>query len=210
MYTVDFHIHSRYSFDALSSIDGLLCKAKKCGLDAIAITDHNTIRGSVEAARRNTDPGFLVICASEVATEFGDMIGLFLNKEITSRKCADVIEEIKGQGGVVLIPHPDLRRLPLSILKSADLIELYSARSPAKEELRIAQIAEECSLIPVGGSDAHFVSDVGSCLNTYEEKIANMESLKAVVTRSAPDVKILKKASFLKFCASQLIKHIKS
>jgi len=210
MCTVDFHIHSRYSFDSFCSVKEILRRAKRAGLDAIAITDHNTIRGSVEAARCNTDPEFLVICACEVATDCGDIIGLFLNKEIISRKCVEVVEEIKGQQGVVLIPHPDLKRLPLSILKSADLIELYNARSPAKAESRLAQIAKEYSLKPVGGSDAHFVSDVGSCLNTYEEACTNMESLREAVTHSIPRVRILKKTSFLKFCASQFIRYIKS
>jgi len=38
---IDLHIHSQYSTDGLSKPESIVKRAKKKGLDGIAITDHN-------------------------------------------------------------------------------------------------------------------------------------------------------------------------
>ena len=42
---VDFHIHTKYSYDSLMEPDKIIRNAVKRGLDGIVICDHNTIRG---------------------------------------------------------------------------------------------------------------------------------------------------------------------
>jgi len=49
----DFHIHSKFSYDSLLSPKRIVRIAEKRGLDGIAITDHNTIRGALEASKFN-------------------------------------------------------------------------------------------------------------------------------------------------------------
>jgi len=45
---VHLHVHSQYSFlDGASSVDSLLEKAKRLGMPAIALTDHNRLTGAV-------------------------------------------------------------------------------------------------------------------------------------------------------------------
>ena len=51
----ELHIHSKYSFDSLMSLESIIKEAKLRGLDGIAITDHNTIKGGLEAQRINND-----------------------------------------------------------------------------------------------------------------------------------------------------------
>ena len=82
---IDLHIHSKYSFDSLLSPKTILKVAKKKGLTGIAVTDHNTIRGGLEVKEINKDRDFTVIVGSEVQTEIGDIIGLYLSDEIKSR-----------------------------------------------------------------------------------------------------------------------------
>ncbi|MEK7066608.1 MAG: DNA polymerase III subunit alpha, partial [Patescibacteria group bacterium] len=46
---VHLHNHSHYSLlDGLSKVDGMIDKAKKCGMKAIAITDHGNMYGAIE------------------------------------------------------------------------------------------------------------------------------------------------------------------
>ncbi len=45
---IDMHCHSHYSSDAMGSVKSILKKASKLGI-GVAITDHNTIVGSLEA-----------------------------------------------------------------------------------------------------------------------------------------------------------------
>src|SRR5205085_3004224 len=80
------------------------------GLGAIAVTDHNTIQGGVEAQRRAAERGLplTVIVASELMTEGdGEVIGLFLHEEVPrGLPFAETLERIHAQGGLVYVPHP--------------------------------------------------------------------------------------------------------
>ena len=46
MLTCDLHIHTNYSRDGESRIEDIIRRAELIGLDAIAITDHDTIEGA--------------------------------------------------------------------------------------------------------------------------------------------------------------------
>ncbi|PKP56990.1 MAG: hypothetical protein CVT88_09505, partial [Candidatus Altiarchaeales archaeon HGW-Altiarchaeales-1] len=105
MMQFDFHIHSMYSYDSISKIPDIIKRARMKGLSGIAITDHETIKGAKIAEKYSNDD-FIVIVGCEINTEMGDIIGLFLNEEIKSRKSLSVIDEIKGQEGTVVLPHP--------------------------------------------------------------------------------------------------------
>jgi predicted metal-dependent phosphoesterase TrpH len=48
----------------------------------------------------------LVIVGSEIMTEKGEVIGLFLNEEIPTRSFLEVVDSIKSQEGIVAVPHP--------------------------------------------------------------------------------------------------------
>lgn len=54
---------------------------------------------------------------SEISTERGEVIGLFLSEEIISRNFLEVIDLIKEQGGIVVLPHPfdELREMGYSL-----------------------------------------------------------------------------------------------
>lgn len=65
---VDLHCHSTYSDGSLTPIE-LLALAKKEGLEAIAITDHDTFEGFFEAAKASADYSVEVISGIEISTE---------------------------------------------------------------------------------------------------------------------------------------------
>ncbi|MCK4496699.1 MAG: PHP domain-containing protein, partial [Candidatus Aenigmarchaeota archaeon] len=45
---VDLHIHTKYSKDGEINPEDLVKKAVELGFDAIAVTDHGTIKGAIE------------------------------------------------------------------------------------------------------------------------------------------------------------------
>jgi len=49
LWRVEFHCHTCYSPDCLVTPRALVQRARELGLDRIVITDHNTIRGALEA-----------------------------------------------------------------------------------------------------------------------------------------------------------------
>jgi predicted metal-dependent phosphoesterase TrpH len=160
---LDLHIHSRYSFDSLSNPKDIIRVAKKKKLNGIAITDHGTVQGSLEAKGVNNDPGFIVIIGSEIGTEVGDIIGLFLSTEIKSRKSLEVIEEIHRQGGLAVLAHPFKgHQLNEELVEKIDLIEGFNSRTRDIDNKKAVQLAERYKKPVIAGSDAHFLSEIGA------------------------------------------------
>ena len=106
---VDCHNHSYYSPDSILSPKTMLSRARRRGLDVIAVTDHNTVRGGLVAQELAAKrfPELRVIVGEEVRTADGEVLGLFLSQDIPRDLSAvETIERIHAQGGVAGAPHP--------------------------------------------------------------------------------------------------------
>jgi len=103
----DIHIHSDHS-DGLASIPEIMEYVQnRTDLDVIAITDHNTIEGSLFAKSLSELYDFEVVVAEEVSSKEGHIIGLFLEESVPAGMCAaDTIRAIEEQGGIAVIAHP--------------------------------------------------------------------------------------------------------
>jgi predicted metal-dependent phosphoesterase TrpH len=167
---VDLHMHTDHSPDCATPVDGLLDTAKRVGLEAIAITDHNEISGALEARERAD--GIKVIVAEEVKTaDQGEVIGLFIEEKIQrGMTLQETIAEIRRQGGLVYVPHPfdRMHAVPdylhlLDVVEDIDAIEVFNPRvafSAFNEEA--ARFAAKYRIAAGAGSDSHVVQGLGS------------------------------------------------
>src|SRR5687767_15406503 len=79
---------------------------------AIAVTDHDSLGGALQAAalaERQPDRfgGIRVIAGSEVMTLEGEIIGLFLSEDVPPGLTPEeTIARMRAQGAVVIVPHP--------------------------------------------------------------------------------------------------------
>ena len=98
----DMHIHTKYSHDSNLEPRKILKIAKKRGIDAVAITDHGTIKGGLAVKKEaiSMNIAVSVIVGAEILTERGEIIGLFLEEEVKSTNFERVVEEIKAQNGL--------------------------------------------------------------------------------------------------------------
>jgi len=173
MLKVDLHLHTHFSPDCDTPPQRLVARCLEVGLNCIAVTDHNTIRGALET--RRIAP-FRVIVGQEVKTSQGEIIGLFLQEEIPpGLDPLETVERIKAQGGLVVLPHPcDPFRASViqqgaleEVLPLADIIEVFNARNTLEAaDRRARQLAEEYGLVMSAVSDAHTLQEVG---HTYVE-----------------------------------------
>jgi predicted metal-dependent phosphoesterase TrpH len=164
---LDLHVHSVYSSDGVMTPKQIVGRARVAGLDGVAITDHDTIRGGVEAQKLAAGD-LEVIVGAEIMTDEGEVIGLFLKEEIEERTLERVVEAIRSQGGLVVIPHPfdSVRRSALrpgdEQAALADAIEVFNSRCVLNRFNRAAEeYARRHALPGVAGSDAHFANEIG-------------------------------------------------
>lgn len=172
---VDFHIHTHHSYDSLMKPEKIIKVAKKRGLDGVVICDHNTVKGGLEAKRANKDKNFTVIVGAEIATDAGDITGIFLTKEIESRTFEEVVKEIRAQNGKVILDHPykahDLSKIELSKI---DFVEGYNSRLDMKDNQKAIDLAKNHNKPFIAGSDAHLYKEIGNCKTTVKDMASLM------------------------------------
>lgn len=164
----DMHIHSKYSSDGILDVKEIVKIAIKRGLNGIAVTDHNTIKGGLEAKKYEND-SLKVIIGSEIMTEKGEVIGLFLSEEIRPGIFQDVINDIRDQNGIIIIPHPfdEMRHSSFQPaeedIKFIDCIEGFNSRCLFQKYNKNArEFAKKHNMVITAGSDAHFLNEIAN------------------------------------------------
>ena len=167
---VDCHLHTAASGDAVTTIDELAERVAQLSLDVVCVTDHNVISAAVTASER--DIGARVVIGEEIRTPDGDVIGLFLTERVPYvLPLAQVVSLIRGQGGLVYLPHPfdpgrsSLGEAAVSLCEagSADIVEVFNAKieDQARND-RAAKLAARYGLPAGAGSDAHDPDGIGA------------------------------------------------
>lgn len=187
---IDFHVHTASSFDSMTPPKLAIETARRRGLDAIAVTDHDTVRGALLTLEANRHADFLVIPGIEVNSDAGDIIGLYVFSEIKSRNFEDVIAEIHEQGGVAYLPHP-IRTFGKNVPSIArehpdiDLWERYNGRYSTREFARADAAFDELGIErALCGSDAHFPWEIGMLRTLLPEMPSDAQSLVALSERA--------------------------
>ena len=141
--------------------------AKKRGLDGVAITDHNTIKGGLKAKEYETND-FKIIVGSEIKSPKGEVLGLFLSEEIKPGDFIDIISHIREQNGIAVFPHPydKIRKSAFhpdnGELKHIDGLEVFNSRCLFNDYNKQAKNAvDKNSLLFTAGSDSHLSNEIG-------------------------------------------------
>jgi predicted metal-dependent phosphoesterase TrpH len=168
MMKADLHVHTCYSVDGSLSPETIVGLCQERGIDALAITDHNTIAGAL--AVREIAP-FPVIVGQEISSSDGELLGFFLEEEVPrGLSAAETIAQIKQQGGLAGVPHPFDRmrgeRLARKVLDEVagelDFVEGFNGRvTLAADNHRAREFARRHCLPCTAGSDAHCKHELG-------------------------------------------------
>lgn len=190
---IELHCHSHASHDGMITPDGLAKAAMRHGLDAVAITDHDTIAGALEFRAwmgRHNIPLEIVIGEERTLEDGCHLIGLFLREPLKSGTEREAVDEIRAQGGLSLVPHP-FRKDGLcgpnaSMAVAADAWEIHNAKCShaLNEQARKAFAGGGEGIF--GGSDAHYEADVGECVNIIPWQGGMEQTLRAMFAHETP------------------------
>ena len=173
MLRVELHTHSASSHDGRDPVDLLLEQAAAVGLDALAVTDHDTIDASIEAAELAPAYGLVGIVGMEISSAVGHILAFGIESAIEPGLPYDeTVERIHEQGGIAVIPHPFQKsrhgvapHITDEQLASADAIEVYNSRLFTGRSNRQAErFAIEHGVPMTAGSDAHISEMVGQAV----------------------------------------------
>ena len=195
---LDLHCHTRASFDSLSDPAAVVRAAAARGLTHLAITDHERIDGALEARDAAAALRALgahaptIIVGEEIRTRDGDLLGVFLTEPVPPGLSAhETAAAIRGQGGLVGIPHP-FDRFRGSMAKAVedfealaaevDWIEAWNARLMVGDgNGRAAELALRLGIPGVASSDAHTILEVAVASTSVHGDPSTPEGLRAAL-----------------------------
>ena len=167
MLKLDLHIHSEYSGDGIGSPEEIIKNLQKSGLHGMAITDHNSVEGSLKALKV-APKDFIVISGVEISTRDGHIIALDIKENIRRElSIEETVEKIIDLGGTPIVPHlfrnmSGIKKDKLRAIQTKlSAIEVFNSCSVAQSNLKTAKIAKEFNLGGTGGSDSHDPAYVG-------------------------------------------------
>jgi len=192
MLRVEFHCHTLYSKDSLTRLEDLVRTCREKSIDRVIITDHNTIRGALEA--RNLDPQ-RVIVGEEIMTRSGELLAAFVEEEIPPGLApGEAIARLREQGAFISVSHPFdpwrsghwMESELLRILPKVDAIETYNARCMLPWFNWKAQtFARKHQVAGTAGSDAHAAFELGKATMLLPD-FQDADGLRRVISQGRP------------------------
>ncbi len=195
MLRTEFHCHTIYSKDSLTTPERLVKACHRKGIDRLVVTDHNSISGAL--AVQTLDPE-LVIVGEEIKTTRGEILAAYVTEKIPGGLSPQVtIRRLKEQGAFISVSHPfDIYRGGhweeadlLEILPEIDAIEVFNSRCWSPDFNDYArEFAEEHNIPGTVGSDAHATLEVGRSVLMLEQ-FQGPDELRRVIRKGVPKVR---------------------
>lgn len=171
MFEAELHCHTNYSkgtkliHEGLNTPEQMVKQANRIGLSIMAVTDHNKIKGALEAKKYAKKYNVLVIPSEEVSTKDGHMVALGIQELIPpGLSLEESVDLVKQQGGVAIAAHPfDFRSEGVGDLAiKCDAVEVFNAFNIERvANNKCLGFVEKHNLPYVAGSDAHSIYMLG-------------------------------------------------
>lgn len=193
----DLHVHTASGDGMSDATEVLNWIEQRTELDVIAVTDHDDIGGALLARELHAGGRyhFDFVPGIEVTTRSGHLLALWVDEPVPSfRSLSETVATIHRLGGLAIIPHPFSyltrsvgRRKLERLLREDDPETRPDAIEVANPSLagRVTRArarrlnGERYGLAETGGSDAHFIEEIGTARTLFRGTTA--EALRAEI-----------------------------
>ncbi|HYK94131.1 MAG TPA: CehA/McbA family metallohydrolase [Thermoplasmata archaeon] len=182
---LDLHVHSRHSPDGRASLESLVEQLGFAGLNGFALTDHNTVAGHRRLAELAKQyPMYWFLPGVEVSTQDGHVLAYGVDDvPPVHRPVAETLDWIRAHGGVSALAHPFRwahgvgRRI--AARANADAVETMNGHNAELANARAELVAARRGLTSTGGSDAHYLSELGRAFTEFPVETGSVDDLMA-------------------------------
>ena len=197
---VDLHCHEKTNSPCSHiSLEEIVSEAQLKGLDAVCITDHDTLALREKAHAYSVKVGYPIFVGVEIYTYEGDVVVFGLDRMPAERPHADeLFEMVRCCGGVCFCAHP-YRRNRRGLMEHLAIVgdftdvagvEVRNGRTDSEANERADAQCAALAAFAVGGSDAHEVGEVGKCATLLPGEVRDEPSLIAAL-RSGKSIAVV-------------------
>jgi len=195
---LDLHTHSIASDDSRASVEqyvrwvGVLRKKGHC-IDGFVLTEHRQFNHDVDYSTLSEANEILILKGSELDTDCGHFLVYGVTKEITEQidfsnvnmHAEDLVEICDHMGAIAIPAHPGRSGIGFAEYlaggrKGFDTIEivegLNGSNRPGEGE-KAQDLIKSKGYKSIGGSDAHIVSAIGTCMTRFTEDVKDESDL---------------------------------
>ena len=183
---VDMHIHEKtFSLDSFLSLEEIVSIAKRRGLDAICITDHDSMGLRDFCAEYSKRIDFPIFVGVEFLSLWGDITAFGVDSFPDHRVSAqEFIDHVNKQGGFCTSCHPfrkNMRGLEehLRDVKGLHGVEVLNGSTSMELNRQALQFCRELNLKAIGASDAHVPQNVAKYVTYLPEKVNRLDEFVA-------------------------------
>lgn len=180
----DLHVHSIHSWDGTATISAILNYAvSKTPLNVIAITDHDEIKGALQAEKVAPRYGIEVIVGSEVSTAEGHLLALFIREKIPAgMSLVETVRYVGKLGGLCIAAHPmangssslsgeSIRRalqFPDVAQTLVGIEAINAGLFHQSSNVLASALARSLPVAQVANSDSHILETIGFGMTEFE------------------------------------------
>ena len=193
-FCVDLHMHTfPASPCSSSSADDMLAEARRIGLDAVCITDHNYVWQPADIQALSEAHGIPVFRGNEITTDQGDMLVFGMHKDVKGiAKLQDLKKMVDEVEGFMIAAHPfrgflifNTSEIGLTVekamqrpaLQMVQALEVLNGKVTERENIFAGQVAAGLEMSATGGSDAHDIAGVGRYATRFDTPVATEKEL---------------------------------
>jgi len=191
---LDLHIHTRpRSSCSLIDPKELIVEAKRIGLDAFCLTEHQHRWDARDTDALSREGGLPVFQGNEVTTNQGDVLVFGFPEDVKGvLPIEDLHKEVQKAGGLMIAAHPfrgfllfgvaqlrmDVEQASRrSVFQYVEGVEVLNCKVTDPENEMARKVADRLGLLSVAGSDAHRLDEVGRCITILPRKVRTEREL---------------------------------
>ncbi|MEZ7195766.1 PHP domain-containing protein [Pseudodesulfovibrio karagichevae] len=179
---IDLHVHSTCSPCSILKPSEILANARSLGLDAVCITDHDTMSILTQCREGFQPDGLLVIVGMEYTTDQGDYLIFGDVRSIPHGLSAEVLlPAVRELGGAAISAHPCRTWRPADPLifeqGLCTIAEAENGRNTDAENGLAQSLIADRNMTAVAGSDAHSLSELGRCPTRFTVPVNSTRDL---------------------------------